>query len=163
MSLKLKLSYKKHKSLINILVGIQRLDIIISADINGSIVISNWINLETLCQINLDKNIDIISINVTKYDLIYICYRRNRVTFIQCYTLNGLNVCHKVINSKINYVYYIEESDKLLLVANDKYYLYEIYKDLKEIKMNCTQFLYIYENNIGIFISKDSIIPVVIN
>ena len=157
LSIRINSSYKKHKSSINFLIQVERLDIIISADINNTIVISNINDLETICQINLDENIEIISIYVTKYDLLYICYSQLKKNNILCYTLNGLLVQKKSFDLKFNFTYYIEEFDKLVLIGDNKCIIYELFDNKIDTRdfNNCVNFFYINKNNNLYLISKD--------
>ena len=155
--LKIDCSYKKHKSSINFLIQVERLDIIISADINNTIVISNINDLETICQINLDENIEISSIYVTKYDLIYICYSQLKKNCILCYTLNGLLVMKKSFEIKFKFTYYIEKYDKLLLIGDNKCLIYELFNnEIDKIDYNnCINFFYIQKIDTLYLFSKD--------
>ena len=157
LSIRINSSYKKHKSSINFLIQVERLDIIISADNNNTIVISNINDLETICQINLDENIEIISIYVTKYDLLYICYSQLKKNNILCYTLNGLLVQKKSFDLKFNFTYYIEEFDKLVLIGDNKCIIYELFDNKIDTRdfNNCVNFFYINKNNNLYLISKD--------
>ena len=157
LSLRINKSYKKHKSSINFLIQVERLDIIISADMNNSIVISNINDLETICQIKLDENIEIISIYVTKYDLLYICNSQLKKNYILCYTLNGLFVMKKSFEFKFNFTYYIEEFDKLVLIGDNKCIFYELFNNKIDIRdfNNCINSFYINKINNLYLISKE--------
>ena len=149
---------KTHNSIIRGLVLNERLDIIISYDLDNIITIHCKTSFVTLSIIEFEKNQLLCNIKISKYDIIYILIENNnKDNILMSYTLNGLkfdefifNYPHKIVN------YYIDiNNDKILIATTNElifvecYYLSKIINKIQiEEKTQINNLVYFYDNDL---------------
>jgi hypothetical protein len=128
--------YKRHKtfySYINSIKYNKRLNIIISSCNEGLISINNGFSFEIINIIEINNKPNIIDIQISKYDLLYI-YTYNNKYGIYCYTLNGIKISE--ISSIKEYVNYFVNDYGLNTICIDGSINQYNCATLKEIKNN---------------------------
>ena len=149
---------KTHNSIIRGLLLNERLDIIISYDLDNIITIHCKTSFVTLSIIELEKNQLLNNIKISKYDIMYILIENNNKDHIlMSYTLNGLKFDDLIINYPnkiINYFLDVNSDNILIATINELlfaecYSLYEIINKVKiEEKSQINNLVYFYDHDL---------------
>ena len=149
---------KTHNSIIRGLLLNERLDIIISYDLDNIITIHCKTSFVTLSIIELEKNQLLNNIKISKYDIMYILIENNNKDHIlMSYTLNGLKFDDLIINYPnkiINYFLDVISDNILIATINELlfaecYSLYEIINKVKiEEKSQINNLVYFYDHDL---------------
>ncbi len=147
---------KAHFSSIRGIILNDRLDIILSFDINNIITIHCKSSFVTLSIIDFEKNKNIFNIKISNYDVLYILsknYQGN--TFLMSYTLNGLKFDELEIKEPNKIIDYFLDvlTDNVLIGTNEELIYVECYnlsKIINQINLKensqITNFTYFYTN-----------------
>ena len=103
------------------------MNIIISYSEEGQITINNGFDLNIINIIELGDDIDIKNIKISEYDLIYIYCSNKELSYIKCYSLNGIKFTELIAKNKI-INYFLKETIIVVYENNliESFNLYEL-------------------------------------
>ena len=148
---------KTHNSIIRGLVLNERLDIILSYDLDNIITIHCKTSFVTLSIIEFEKNQLLNNVKISNYDILYILIQNNNKDYIlMSYTLNGLKFDDFIIkypNKIINYFLDVISDNILIVTINELVFVecYYLYKIINKEKIKENNQI----NNIVYFYNKD--------
>ena len=125
--IKLLKNIKAHNSLIKGIIYSKRLNIIISYSEEGQIAINNAFDFNVINIIELGEDIDIKDVKISEYDLIYIYCSNKELSYIKCYSLNGIKFTELIAKNKI-INYFLKETIIIVYENNliESFNLYEL-------------------------------------
>ena len=132
--------YKAFYSYINAIIYNKRLNIIITSSNEGFISINNGFSFEIINIIEINNRPNILDLQLTKYDLLYIHYYKNNDINkdnnekygLYCYTLNGIKVSN--LNTNKEYINFFMNDYGLTTISRDGSINQYNYSSLKEIE-----------------------------
>jgi hypothetical protein len=122
-------SVKAHRSLVKGIIFNERLNVIISWSDEGVISINNGYSLDFINIIDMGSNHEIIEIQISKYDLLYVSsYNKEEISnnyAINCFTLNGIKVTSFESSEKI--IKFFVNENVVIVQKNGNIFSYNSY------------------------------------